>query len=74
MGRIRVFDPACGSGNFLIIAYKELRALEMEVFRRLGAEPLEVVKLEHFFGIEIDRGGSGNLDRGAEWMIRARSA
>ena len=54
LGRVRVFDPACGSGNFLIIAYKELRALEMEVFRRLGAEPLEVVKLEHFFGIEID--------------------
>ena len=29
---IKVFDPACGSGNFLIIAYKELRRLEMEIF------------------------------------------
>ena len=54
LGSIRVFDPACGSGNFLIIAYKELRALEMEVFRRLGTEPLDVVRLDHFYGIEID--------------------
>ena len=54
LGKVRVFDPACGSGNFLIIAYKELRELEIEVFRRLGAEPLEVVKLDHFYGIEID--------------------
>ena len=27
MAKIRVFDPACGSGNFLVIAYKEMRAL-----------------------------------------------
>lgn len=33
--RIRIFDPACGSGNFLIIAYKELRRLEMDVFKAL---------------------------------------
>lgn len=32
---IRIFDPACGSGNFLIIAYKELRTLEMEIFHEL---------------------------------------
>ena len=33
--RLRIFDPACGSGNFLIIAYKELRRLEMTVFKAL---------------------------------------
>ncbi len=33
--RLRIFDPACGSGNFLIIAYKELRRLEMAVFKEL---------------------------------------
>ncbi len=33
--RLRIFDPACGSGNFLIIAYKELRRLEMAVFKAL---------------------------------------
>ena len=32
---LKIFDPACGSGNFLIIAYKELRKLEMEIFKRL---------------------------------------
>jgi hypothetical protein len=32
---IRIFDPACGSGNFLIIAYKELRKLEMDIFHEL---------------------------------------
>jgi hypothetical protein len=36
MSRIRVFDPACGSGNFLVIAYKEMRAIEAEVNRRRG--------------------------------------
>jgi hypothetical protein len=54
LGHIRVFDPACGSGNFLILAYKDLRAVEMEIFRRLGELPHTVVKLENFYGIEID--------------------
>ncbi len=31
---LKIFDPACGSGNFLIIAYKELRKLEMEYFQK----------------------------------------
>ena len=33
MSKIRVFDPACGSGNFLVIAYKEMRAIEAEINR-----------------------------------------
>ncbi len=52
--RIRIFDPACGSGNFLIIAFKELRAIEMEVCRRLGEMRLPMVTLDQFYGIEID--------------------
>src|SRR3546814_7813803 len=36
MARIRVFDPACGSGNFLVIAYKQLRDIEAEINRRRG--------------------------------------
>jgi len=57
--RIRVFDPACGSGNFLIIAYRELRKLENRIFGRLRevakqwALPMTGVKLDHFFGIEL---------------------
>jgi len=54
LGRIRVFDPACGSGNFLILAYKEMRVLEVEALRRLAEVRLSGIQLEQFFGIEID--------------------
>ena len=54
LGRIRVFDPACGSGNFLILAYKEMRALEVEALRRLAEPRLSGIQLEQFYGIEID--------------------
>lgn len=60
LANIRVFDPACGSGNFLVIAYKEMRAIEAEIVRRLGGETnlkLEdrrsVIPLSNFYGIEI---------------------
>lgn len=54
LSHIRVFDPACGSANFLILIYKELRALETEAFRRLATPRLSGIALEQFFGIEID--------------------
>jgi hypothetical protein len=52
--RIRVFDPACGSGNFLTVAYKELRAIEAEIHKRLdeAQRPSDLV-LTHFRGIEL---------------------
>ena len=54
MARIRVFDPACGSGNFLVIAYKQMREIEAEINRRrseshLGSE----IALTNFRGIEL---------------------
>lgn len=54
MARIRVFDPACGSGNFLVIAYKQMREIEAEINRRreephLGSE----IPLTNFRGIEL---------------------
>lgn len=54
LSRIRVFDPACGSGNFLVIAYKELRAIEAEINRRRGEDsrPSEIPPT-NFRGIEI---------------------
>lgn len=58
--RIRIFDPACGSGNFLIIAYKEIRKLEMEIFQRLRDVevqmklPFSCISLSQFYGIELD--------------------
>lgn len=51
---IKIFDPACGSGNFLIIAYKELRRLEMEIFKEMGTLALSEISLSQFYGIEID--------------------
>jgi hypothetical protein len=54
IARIRVFDPACGSGNFLVIAYKELRAIEAEINRRRGeAEIQSALPLTNFRGIEL---------------------
>lgn len=35
LSKLKIFDPACGSGNFLIIAYKELRFLEIEIIKHL---------------------------------------
>ena len=52
--KIKIFDPACGSGNFLIIAYKELRSLEMRIFDELDEIPYSEIKLSQFYGIEID--------------------
>ncbi len=65
---IKLFDPACGSGNFLIIAYKELRKLEIKIFKELdaligklgsgkidfGKDSHSNVALGNFYGIEID--------------------
>jgi hypothetical protein len=51
---IKIFDPACGSGNFLIIAYKELRKLEMEIFKQSQTLALSGIKLSQFYGIELD--------------------
>jgi len=54
IAKIRVFDPACGSGNFLVIAYKEMRAIEAEINRRRG-EPdrASEIPLTNFRGIEL---------------------
>jgi len=65
---IKIFDPACGSGNFLIIAYKELRRLEMLIIKELdtiqgklgsgkldyGQDTFSQINLGNFYGIELD--------------------
>ncbi len=54
MARIRVFDPACGSGNFLVIAYKQMRQIEFEVNRRRGEAHLgSEIPLTNYRGIEL---------------------
>ncbi len=60
IAKIKVFDPACGSGNFLIIAYKELRKIEMGIFKALDEVSkqkvmfMSSITLSQFYGIEID--------------------
>lgn len=63
IAQIKVFDPACGSGNFLVIAYKELRKLEHAILERLQALQGDKftfnllgsrINVEHFYGLEID--------------------
>jgi hypothetical protein len=54
MARIRVFDPACGSGNFLVIAYKQMREIEAEINRRRSESSLgSEIPLTNFRGIEL---------------------
>jgi type II restriction/modification system DNA methylase subunit YeeA len=60
ISKLKIFDPACGSGNFLIIAYKELRKLEIEIWQAiLDTETQQSfiyseIQLTQFYGIEID--------------------
>lgn len=57
---IKIFDPACGSGNFLIIAYKKMRALEMALFKEIDrinqtfSNQFTGISLDNFYGIELD--------------------
>jgi len=66
--KIKVFDPACGSGNFLIIAYKELRKLEIEIFQVMKIPlPFSSIELGHFYGIEYDD-FAGEIAKLALWL------
>ena len=54
MAKIRVFDPACGSGNFLVIAYKEMRKIEAEINKRRREPHRRTdIPLTNFRGIEL---------------------
>jgi type I restriction-modification system DNA methylase subunit len=61
LGNLKFLDPACGCGNFLVITYRELRLLELEVLRTiykgqmaLSIEDVIWVNVDQFYGIEID--------------------
>ncbi len=54
MAHIRVFDPACGSGNFLVIAYKQMREIENTINERRGESGRKSdIPLNNFRGIEL---------------------
>jgi type II restriction/modification system DNA methylase subunit YeeA len=54
MSKMKFFDPACGSGNFLIISYKEIRRLEIAIIQEMGTLSFSDIKISQFYGIEID--------------------
>ena len=76
LGNLRFFDPACGCGNFLIIAYRELRELEIEVLKEIRprgqvdafAELLSVVDVDQFFGIDLGE-FPAHIAEVALWMM-----
>ena len=77
LGTLRLFDPACGCGNFLIIAYRELRSLEIEVLRELAGrtssvqlslDVKSVVDVDQFHGIELSE-FPARIASTALWMM-----
>ena len=76
LGRMTFFDPACGCGNFLIIAYRELRELEIEVLKEIHpdkqldalAETLSLVDVDQFHGIELGE-FPARIAETALWMM-----
>ena len=77
LGTLRLFDPACGCGNFLIIAYRELRSLEIEVLQEMASrtdatqlklEVQSVVDVDQFYGIEIGE-FPARITATALWMM-----
>lgn len=76
LSKMRFFDPACGCGNFLIIAYRELRELEIEILQELnpkGQRELDVsvlskIDVDQFYGIEFEEFPS-RIAEVALWMM-----
>lgn len=79
LGALNFFDPACGCGNFLVISYREIRLLELEVIKRLysrGQQQLSMdavnqyvkVDVDQFHGIEIEE-WPAQIARVAMWLI-----
>ncbi|PID29509.1 MAG: SAM-dependent methyltransferase [Candidatus Cloacimonadota bacterium] len=76
LSKLKFLDPACGSGNFLIIAYRELRLLEIKILRELYKKGEIVTDISHivwidvdqFFGIEYDEFAS-KIAEAAMWLI-----
>ena len=80
LSKLTFFDPACGCGNFLVTAYRELRLLEIETIREirayrddenqglLDASELSLINVDQFFGIEINE-FAVRIAETAMWMM-----
>jgi len=74
IANLKFFDPACGCGNFLVITYRELRRMEIEILREIHrdqhvmGELLSLVSVEQFYGIEIEE-FPGRIAETAMWLV-----
>lgn len=76
LSKLTFFDPACGCGNFLIIAYRELRLLEIEILQakqgkkqlELDANILSQIDVDQFYGIELEE-FPARIAETAMWMM-----
>lgn len=76
LSKLKFFDPACGCGNFLIITYREIRRLEIEVLKELhptGQQIIDIailskIDVDQFYGIEIEEFPS-QIARVALWLM-----
>jgi type I restriction-modification system DNA methylase subunit len=75
LGRLKFFDPACGCGNFLVVAYRELRRLEIELLKATGikqgviaVESLSKLSVAAFYGIEINE-FPAQIAQVAMWLV-----
>ncbi|HET7601959.1 MAG TPA: DNA methyltransferase [Gemmatimonadales bacterium] len=76
LAKLTFFDPACGCGNFLVIAYRELRSLELELIRELRGSlsreqvrlDLSLINVDQFYGIELGE-FPARIAETAMWMM-----
>ena len=74
LSRLTFLDPACGCGNFLVVAYRELRLLEMEVIKELDdgeaslMENMSLINVDQFYGIEIEE-FPAHIAQVAMWLM-----
>ncbi len=77
LSTLTFLDPACGCGNFLVVAYRELRRLELEVIKEMELEgtqwlfsvnEMSVVNVDQFYGIEIEE-FPAQIARVAMWLM-----
>lgn len=57
LGSLKFFDPACGCGNFLVVTYRELRRLEIDILQEIHQHQkilFSLITVEQFYGIEIE--------------------
>lgn len=74
LANLKFFDPACGCGNFLVVTYRELRRLEIEILKQIHrhqhvmGELLSLINVEQFYGIEIEE-FPARIAETAMWLV-----